>query len=31
MASQRYLTKVVYNVALSPTLFDPTIPLNKKK
>jgi len=31
MLSQRYITKVVYNEALAPSLFDPTIPLNKKK
>jgi hypothetical protein len=31
MASQRYLTKVTYNVAFAPTLFDHDIPLHKKK
>jgi hypothetical protein len=31
MASQRYLTKVVYNAVLAPALFDPTIPLHPKK
>jgi hypothetical protein len=31
MATQRYLTKVVYNAPLAPALFDPTIPLHGKK
>ena len=31
MASQRYLTKVTYNVAFDPVLFDHDLPLHKKK
>jgi len=31
MASQRFLTKVVYNAPLDPTLFDPALPLSPKK
>jgi hypothetical protein len=31
MTSQRYLTNVVYNAPLSPDLFNPDLPLSKKK
>jgi hypothetical protein len=31
MTSQRFLTKVVYNQAFPPPMFDPTIPLHPKK
>ena len=30
MAGQRYLTKVVYNAPLDPSLFDPAVLLKKK-
>jgi hypothetical protein len=30
ISNQRYLTKVVYNVPLDPTLFDPAVLLKKK-
>jgi hypothetical protein len=31
MASQRFYTKVVYNLGFDPALFDPAAPFNKKK
>jgi hypothetical protein len=31
MTSQRFYTKVVYNLAFDPALFDPAAPFNKKK
>jgi hypothetical protein len=31
MTSQRFLTKVEYNLPLAPSLFDPSVPLNGKK
>jgi hypothetical protein len=31
MTSQRYLTKVEYNLPLAPSLFDPAVPFNAKK
>jgi hypothetical protein len=31
MASQRFYTKVVYNLGFDPALFDPAAPFNRKK
>jgi hypothetical protein len=30
MSNQRFLTKVVYNLPLDPSLFDPAVALKKK-
>jgi hypothetical protein len=30
MAGQRYYTKVVYNLPMDPSLFDPSVALKKK-